>query len=187
MRERADQPFGDVHATSGQTLQPFSIAGQQAATNLLVKAHRALDDGDNNRARRFVDRAVSLPYDEHECAAPVALATHMDLFCLVTDALERSETDDSRWLDAAEEVLDNVDETGRCDMRDVLVAIDHDYSISAEEHRRIRAAVTPIPDRAELRDRHLTPTELGNQVMSILHACGRYRAALHTQAGGPER
>ena len=187
MRERADRPFGEVQATSGQTLQPFSIAGQQAATNLLVKAHRALDDGDNNRARRFVDRAVSLPYDEHEDTAPVALATHMDLFCLVTDALERSEADDSRWLDAAEEVLDNVDETGRCDMRDVLVAIDHDYSIRAEEHRRIRAAVTPIPDRAELRDRHLTPTELGDQVMSILHACGRYRAALHTHASGPER
>ncbi len=178
MRERADRPFGDVQATSGQTLQPFSIAGQQAATNLLVKAHRALDDGDNNRARRFVDRAVSLPYDEHECAAPVALATHMDLFCLITDALERSEADDSRWLDAAEEVLDNVDETGRCDMRDVLVAIDHDYEISAEEHRRLRAAVTPIPDRAELRDLRLPSMQLGDHVMSVLRASAHYRATL---------
>ena len=57
--------------------------------------------GDRDRARAFVDRAARLPYDEHEQAAPVAIAVHMELFCLVTDTLEQAEADDSRWLDAA--------------------------------------------------------------------------------------
>jgi hypothetical protein len=183
LAERADRPFGDTQAISGRTLQPFSIAGQEAAENLLLKARRALDNADADRARAFVDRAVGLPFDEHEEAAPVALAAHMDLYCLVTDALEQAETDDSRWLDAAEVVLDIADEAGRCDMRDVLLDIDHDYSVTHKEHRRIRAAVTPIPDRAELRDRQLTSTELGDHVMSLLRACGHYRAALETRAG----
>src|SRR5688572_29610945 len=61
--ERANAPFGDLELASGRTLQPFSIAGQQAASNLLVKASRALDDSDTERARAYVDRAVRLPYD----------------------------------------------------------------------------------------------------------------------------
>lgn len=182
LREQADPPFGDVQVTSGRTLQAFSFAGQEAATNLLVKASRALDEGDVDRAGRFVDRAVGLPFDEHERAAPVALAAHMDLFCLVADAVEWSAADDCRWLDAAVDVLDIADEAGCCDMRDVLVAIDLDYALSHEEHRRIRAAVTPISDRAELRDLQLTPTQLGEQVMSVLRACAHYRAALQARA-----
>jgi hypothetical protein len=98
LSERPNGPFGDVESVSGRTLQPFSFAGQRAAENLLIKARRALDNNDVDRARAFVDRAVRLPFDEHEGAAPAALAVHMDLFCVVTDALEQAEADDSRWL-----------------------------------------------------------------------------------------
>ena len=73
LAQRADRPFGDVEAISGRTLQRFSVASQQAAENLLSKARRALDDADTNRANRLVDRAVQLPFDEHEGAAPAAL------------------------------------------------------------------------------------------------------------------
>jgi hypothetical protein len=34
--KRADGPFGDLELASGRTLQPFSIAGQRAAANLLT-------------------------------------------------------------------------------------------------------------------------------------------------------
>ena len=51
LAERADRPFGDVESVSGQTLQPFSIAGQQAAANLVGKARRALNESDLHRAR----------------------------------------------------------------------------------------------------------------------------------------
>jgi len=132
---RADRPFGDVESASGRVLQPFSIAGQQGAANLLGKARRALNDGDRDRARAFVDRAARLPYDEHEQAAPVAIAVHMELFCLVTDTLEQAEADESRWLDAAVDVLAIADEPARCDMRDVLAAIDQDYSLNTPDAR----------------------------------------------------
>ncbi len=175
--ERADQAFGDVESMSGRTLQPFSIAGQQAAANLLRKARRALDAHDPDRARAFVDRAVRLPYDDHERAAPAAFAAHMELFCLVTDCLEQSAVGDSRWLDAAIAVLAGADEAARCDLRDVLAAIDHDYSLPSSERSRIHAATTSVPARAELRDLPLSSTELSAQVLSILTACGSYRAA----------
>lgn len=178
LADRADRPFGDVESVSGRVMQPFSIAGQQGAANLLGKARRALNDGDPDRARAFVDRAVRLPYDEHEQAAPVAIAAHMELFCLVTDTLEQAEVDDARWLDAAVHVLAIADEPARYDMRDVLASIDQDYSLSSPERSRIHSAVAPIPDRAELRDLDLSPTELGDQVVSVLAACRDYRAAL---------
>lgn len=125
--ERADRPFGDAELASGRLLQRFSVAGQQAATNLLVKAERALDRGEPERARAYVDRATRLPYDRHEEAHPVAMEAHMQLFCLVTDVLEESAVEDTRWLDAAVQALSPADEAGRCTMRDVLMAIDQDY------------------------------------------------------------
>ncbi|MGI8762062.1 MAG: hypothetical protein ACR2LF_12365 [Jatrophihabitantaceae bacterium] len=175
---RANGPFGDVEALSGRTLQSFSIAGQRGADNLLAKARRALDDQDVSRARRLIDRAARLPFDEHEGAAPVALAVHMDLFCLVTDTLEQAAAGDSRWLDAALEVLSGADSRAACDLRDVLVAIDHDYSLDSVEHRRIRTAIAAIPGRAELSDLELTAPELCEHVLSILCACRDYRIAV---------
>jgi hypothetical protein len=176
MAEQADQPFGDVDLQSGRTLQPFSFAGQQGATNLLTKASRALDDGNLGRAKAFIDRAVKLPYDRHEQAAPAALSAHMELFCLVTDALEGAEPGDERWLDAAVAVMSLSDEAVRFDLRDVLTAIDQDYSLSSRESSRLRSAVAAIPKRAELMDLELGATELGCQVVAILVACRAYRA-----------
>lgn len=175
---RADTPFGDVELASGRTLQPFSIAGQLAASNLLVKAIRALDDGQSERARAYVDRAVRLPYDRHEESHPAAMEAHMALFCLVTDALEDADEDDSRWLDAAIAVQGAANEAGRCTMRDVLVAIDHDYHLSRTERASLRSATAAIPDRPELRDLDLPPPELGDCVVSVLAVCRDYGAAL---------
>ncbi len=175
--ERAGPPFGNIESISGRTLQPFSIAGQRAAANLLAKARRALSEHDPDRARALVERAVRLPYDEHERAAPAAIAVHMELFCLVTDAAEQSAVGDSRWLDAAIAVLASADEPVQCDMRDVLTAIDQDYELPSPERSRIYSAIASVPARAELRDLRLTSTELSAHVLSILAACGRYRAA----------
>jgi hypothetical protein len=176
--ERSNRPFGDVEAHSGRVLQPFSFARQRAAENLLIKAKRALDENDTDRARRFVDRAVRLPFDEHEKAAPVALAVHMDLFCVVTDTLEQSAEDDPRWLEAAVAVLRDAEQAAAYELRGVLVTIEHDYALSPPEHKTLRAAVASIPPRAELRDLELPAAELGDHVMSILHARRDYDTAV---------
>lgn len=176
----ADRPFGDAEAASGRLLQRFSVAGQQAATNLLVKAERALDRGETERARAYVDRATRLPYDRHEETHPVAMEAHMQLFCLVTDVLEESAEDDSDWLNAAVAALSSADEAGRCTMRDVLAAIDQDYQLRRQERRALRAAVDGVPARPELRDLRLSHHELRDAVMSVLEVCRAYRLALES-------
>lgn len=176
--ERADAPFGDLELASGRTLQPFSIAGQRAASNLLVKAIRALDNADHARARAYVDRAVRLPYDRHEESHPVAMEAHMALFCLVTDALEDSDEDDSVWLESATGVMSTADEGGRCTMRDVLTAIAQDYELHPQERVSLRAAIADVPSRPELRDLRLDPQVMGDCVMSVLAICRDYRQAL---------
>lgn len=180
LADRANHPFGDVQGVSGRVMQHFSFAGQEAARNLLVKARRALGSEDLDPAGGYVDRAVRLPFDDHEGAAPAALEAHMALFCAVTDAAEQAAEDDQRWLDAALLVLDHADERAACDLRDVLVAIDQDYTLSAHERRRIRSAIATVPDRAELRDLQLCPTELRAHILSTLRALADYEATLRT-------
>ena len=104
----------------------------------------------------------------------------MVLFCLVADALEESDADDSQWLDAAIAALAGADEAGRCTMRDVLAAIDHDYHLSRTERSSLRSATAGVPDRPELRDLDLPASELGDCVVSVLAVCLSYRAALAT-------
>ncbi len=176
--EPGSRPFGDAEFVSGRTLQRFSFAGQRAATNLLTKAIRALDTDESDRARRYVDRAVRLPYDRHEETEPVAMAVHMMLFCDVTDALEDSDEDDPAWLEAAIGVFSTTDESGRCTMRDVLAAIDQDYELHRRESAALRTAIADVPARPELRDLRLDPQEMGDCVMSVLAVCRDYRMAL---------
>jgi|GEM_PF-832118 len=176
--ERANAPFGDLELASGRTLQPFSIAGQRAASNLLVKAIRALDNADHARARAYVDRAVRLPYDRHEESHPAAMEAHMALFCLVTDALEDSDEDDTEWLEVAIGVMATADERGCCTMRDVLAAIDDDYELRRQERAALRTAIADMPARPELRDLRLEPQEMGDCVMSVLSVCRDYRQGL---------
>lgn len=176
--ERADRPFGDAESASGRLLQRFSVAGQEAAINLLVKAERALDRGETERARAYVDRATRLPYDRHEEAHPAAMEAHMQLFCLVTDVLEESAEDDWGWLDAAVAALSSADEAGRCTLRDVLAAVDQDYQLRPRERRALRTAVDGVPVRPELHDLQLSEQELGDAVMSVLEVGRAYRLAL---------
>ena len=175
---RADTPFGDTELVSRRALQPFSIAGQKAADNLLAKALRALDAGDHDRARALVDRAARLPYDRHEETWPAAAQASMALFNLVVEELESAPESDTRWLDAAVEVLGTVDDNGRCDLRDVLVVVDKEYDITRGERATLRAAVVDVPARPELADLRPEPGELAELVLSVLDACLRYRQAL---------
>jgi hypothetical protein len=163
---------------SGRTLAPISRAVLTAANNLLAKADRALTEGDPQRAGRFIDRAAALHYDEHEQTAPAAFAASMMLFTAVTDTLERRRVGDSRWLDAAVEALSSCDGWGQSEMRHTLIVVRQDYIIEPSERRTIGATVAQAPERAELRDATLAPTELAMAVTSVLQVLQTYRAAL---------
>ena len=176
-RAAAQKPFGDVESISGQVLSPFSRASLQAARNLLAKAYRLIEQGESERAKAFIDRAVGLPFDEHERAAPAALAARFDLYDEITDALEASASESTRWLDAALSVLDE-DGSARFDLRDILREIEKVYVLNRDERSRIRSAVADIPDRDALYDLDLSPAELRIEVMSVASTLVRYRKAL---------
>lgn len=80
-------------------------------------------------------------------------------------------------------MLGDADTRAACDLRDVLVAIDQDYVLSAREHARIHAAIASVPERAELQDLHLSAAELREHVMSILDATRAYAATLQALDG----
>jgi hypothetical protein len=179
LADLADRPLGDVELASGRALAPISRGMWVGAENLLAKAARALKSNDVDRAEALVERATSLPFDDHEGCAPAALAGHMILFSLVTDVLEGTDHGDERWLDVVIEVLDSSEEFARQDLRDVLVAIDQDYELSAAEHRRLRAAVRTVAPSPELRDLpELSPAELADRVMAILRITLRFEEAM---------
>ena len=182
-QELAGQPFGHVELVSGRTLAPFSRAGLSAADNLLAKADRALAEGDELRAARYVDRAVALNYDDHEQTAPAAFAASMMLFNAVIDALEGSSEGDSRWLDAAVEALSSTIGWGQSEMRHLLLVVRKDYVVEPRESRIIGHAVAEVPVRVDLRDAALPPRELAAAVTSVLQTLQTYRTALGSTGG----
>lgn len=175
------RPFGDAELASGRMLQRTSFASQEAATNLLTKALRALDADQPEQARSYVDRAVHMPFDRHEEVEPVAMAVHMMLFNDVTDAAEGSGEAESAWLEAALGALSKADEPGRSALRDVLATIDQDYRLPKRESASLRAATAEILAQPELRDLRVAPQEMSDHVMSVLTVCRDYRARLSSR------
>ena len=165
MEQEANRGLGDIPLRATAALAPFSRAEMDAATNLLDKALRALDDGDEARARRFVDRAVALPYDEHEQVHPAAMTAHQQLFEAVTDAIEDG---GDEWLGAVIDTLASAPEEAKYCLRDVLTAVLQDYELSDGDQRRLRRLIREVPERAELSDLELPPEKLATAVLDVL-------------------
>jgi hypothetical protein len=103
-RER-ERPLGGLRDRSNRVLGPVSEGLHAAGDNLLRKAARALSSGDEDRARRYVERAVDLPFDEHERIGPAWFSASMLLFTAISDQLDVTPEGDNSWLTAAEQVL----------------------------------------------------------------------------------
>ena len=165
MEQEANRGLGDIPLRATAALAPFSRAEMDAAKNLLDKALRALDDGDEARARRFVDRAVALPYDEHEQVHPAAMTAQQQLFVAVTDAIESG---DDEWLDAVIDTFASAPEEARYCLRDVLTSVLQDYELTDGDQRRLRRLIREVPERAELPDLDLPPEQLATAVLDVL-------------------
>ncbi|GAA4403000.1 hypothetical protein GCM10023168_14120 [Fodinibacter luteus] len=179
LEEESNRGLGDIPLRATAALSPFSLAQMQGATNLLHKAMRALEHGDEARARRFVERAVALPYDEHERVHPAAMMAHQEMFLAVTDALEDGEDD---WLGAIADTFASAPEHARYCLRDVLLAVLQDYDLSDDEQRRVRRLIREVPERAELHDLDLPPEEMATAVLDVLegviHFADAYEEAI---------
>lgn len=178
LRAQQERGLGDVQLASGRSLQPFSQGLTEAATNLLVKAMRSLASGDRAKAQAFVERAVSLPFDEHEEWSPAAAAGEHLLYDAVTDAVEESAADDSAWLDAALHTLRTAGPRAALVMRQVVGSVPEAYELGKDELRRLRAGIADLPDQGELVDQSLTDEELKVTLIEVLEACNAYAAEL---------
>lgn len=171
LKLEANRGLGDIPLRATAALSPFSQAQMDAATNLLNKALRALNDGDEAKARRLVERAVALPYDEHEDTHPAAMMAHQQLFGAVVDALEGG---DDEWIDAAAATMASAPEQARCCLRDVLRDVRQDYEVSDAEQKRLRGLVRDVPERADLRDLELEGGQLAKAVREVLEGVNQY-------------
>ena len=171
LAEEANRGLGDIPLRSTAALAPISQAQMDAATNLLDKALRALDAGDEDRARRFVDRAVALPWDDHEETHPAAMMAQQQLFVAVADALEDGGDD---WLAAAIDTFGSAPEGARYCLRDVLTSVLQDYELSDREQRRVRRLISGVPDRAQLPDLDLPPEQLATTLLEVLEGVIHY-------------
>jgi hypothetical protein len=145
LRAAADRPLGDIVLRSNLLAQPLYSALQRGADNLLGKALRALDAGDEEKVERYVRRAVALPYDENEEVDTALFAARMAVHSAVTDLVDEAESDDSGWLDAAEHVLDTCSDGPREYLHRVLAIVIKEYRLPAPELRRLRAALNRHP------------------------------------------
>ena len=171
LKLEANRGLGDIPLRATAALSPFSQAQMDAATNLLNKALRALNDGDEAKARRLVERAVALPYDEHEDTHPAAMMAHQQLFGAVVDALEGG---NDEWIDAAAATMASAPEQARCCLRDVLRDVRQDYEVSDAEQKRLRGLVRDVPERADLRDLELEGGQLAKAVREVLEGVNQY-------------
>jgi hypothetical protein len=139
-RER-DRPLGGLREESNRTLAPVSDGLHAAGDDLLRKAARAVASGEEDRAYRYIQRALDLPFDEHERIVPAWLSASMLIFTTITDRLDTSPEDDDSWLTAAEQVLQRCDPAAVPALLGSLATIVGDRSLPQVQARRCRRLV----------------------------------------------
>jgi hypothetical protein len=140
LRRGQDRPLAEVIVPSNLIGAEVSEGLQEAARNLLTKALGAALAGDLHRARRYVERAVQLPYDEHEGVGTAWWAASMMIYERLGDDVESCEAGDDAWLTAAESVLVGADDLAAQALQGALAGLSDAYSLSRSQTERCRVA-----------------------------------------------
>lgn len=151
-----------------------------AAGNLLRKAFDCLNT-DEARARRLVERALALPYDEHEQTVPAVWEAFMLLHEVVLDELESSVPEEHGWLDAAADVLARHTGPGADALRGVL-----DFDRSAVELTPAEAQRCRELNRGTTEDTWFdaSPGEVtAETVLDVLRVAAAFQEALEVGHG----
>jgi hypothetical protein len=178
----SSSPLGAVRKASNHIAAGTSESLHRAAINLVDKAARAVADGDEPRAVRYVERAVRLPFDERDQIDPGWWWVHMLMFTTMGDVMEDSEADDPAWLDAAEGLLDSSDTFLRATVLETLAALLLDHKLPPRESRRIKKI---IGDGATSEWVDVMPTDVADRVqpaLSVVRAIEAYRRAMDSMA-----
>lgn len=155
--DEPDSPLHSLRMAHGQRANSEHAWLHDGASNLVTKAIRALEAGDEDRARRYIEHACRLPYDARERVHHGPWGARMNLFTQVTDALDEAAVGDDAWLNAAMLVLGRVDGVAWEDLASVLSVIaftDGHGPLTGPESQRIKET---IGGRRQEPDHGLTP------------------------------
>jgi hypothetical protein len=145
-----DRPLDVVQFSSNKLNQHLSAASSAAADNLLTKARRRLQEGQEQQAEAFIQRALRLAYDEHEEQQPALWSAHMALFMTISDDLEASDPADQSWLDRAVALIGAFGPAADAEIRSCLRTFLSDmYTLSPTETRRLKALTAGVPFDAD--------------------------------------
>jgi len=139
MARLSDRGVGDLQVQSTMLRLSDVTAAALGARNLLTKAAKALDEGDPERAERYLDRAIRLPFDEVRGLSSAQLAARGMVDGVVTGAAREAAPGDRRWRDAAEAALARCGAEARARIeRAVRIATDNPLPSDAERRRPAR-------------------------------------------------
>lgn len=140
--ERRQDPnnraFGKSEHSRLRTPRSQQAAMRDGATRLLHRANDALMRQDTEKAADYVRKGARLSYDDGG-AAPLAVAAHIFVVQAVLDAHEAG---DAVWLDAADNVLDQMStrkSLALADFRHALTVVQDDFETTPAEDRHLRA------------------------------------------------
>lgn len=149
-------PLGALKDRSYRLEGRAEDAIESAARNLLAKAVRALQQDDEPRACRLVERAFALPRMEGQVDEPSLMEAHMLLYLELVQQARASAEGDERWLDRVEALLEELPEPANSEVRRALDGV-LEADATPSEARRIRRLVKPgssdDPVLGELADR----------------------------------
>jgi hypothetical protein len=145
-----DRPLDDAQVSSNLLNRSFSEASAEASANLLAKALRRIESGEDDRAGAFILRALQLPYDDFEEMRPAPWSAHMLLFDSISDDVESCEPGDQGWLDRAESLIGRFGDPADLEIRGCLRSFRDDaFVMTGPERRRLKTLTEGIPLDAE--------------------------------------
>ncbi len=151
-----------------------SNAYRDAARNLLNKALRALVAGEMERSESLLDKALALPFDEHEEALPAALAASSLLYEELTDRLEETPKGDLRWINAVVSAFAELPPAPAGQLAHFLSTILREYQLVPREAGLLGRLVEMHGPGHDLWDAHrLPPAETREAIWGTL---GAYQA-----------
>ena len=165
LRQDRDRPLAEVMRPSNLIGAEVSDGLQAAGTNLLEKALASVLAGEPDRARRYVERAVQLLFDEHGQVGTAWWAAAMLTHARLADDLESCEPGDDSWLTAAESALAGADPLAAQALKGALVAVADAYQLTGPERERCRVAARGCdPDSWDV----IEPAEDDERVVAVL-------------------
>lgn len=138
------------------------------ASNVLRKALRALQNGKAEQTRSYIDRALTIPFDDFEHHLPAAAAAHAMVFAALVDALEAIPEGDLAWVDGVNAAVARCGEGERAELLEVLAIIAADYHLSRPEERAIQLLCADTPDSVPLLGADRDSLDLPSRIESAL-------------------